>query len=158
MATSRNHGKRDDLHAGESRRKRRQPPDRSSASDGGFGVFGVARWPRMTRRQRKRRAERQARQRKGEAASDGVLRLESLETRQLLAITANPRSVEDVAAEILPYSPGSVTQSIKHVTVVTHGFQPQLFGSGDSLLPLAEKIYARAGADRTWLLDYDVSN
>ena len=112
----------------------------------------------MTRRQRKRRAERQARQRRGAAAIDGVLRLEPLETRQLLAITANPRSVEDVAAEILPYSPGSVTQSIKHVTVVTHGFQPQLAGSGDSLMPLAEKIYTRAGADKAWLLDYDVSN
>jgi len=108
----------------------------------------------MTRRQRKRRAERQARQRRGAAAIDGVLRLESLETRQLLAITANPRSVEDAAAEILSHTPNSATPSIKHVTVVTHGFQPQLVGSGDSLLPLAEKIYTRADADKAWLPIY----
>jgi hypothetical protein len=61
--------------------------------------------------------------------------------------TPKPPSVEDVAALFR-----STDARPTGVTIVTHGFQTSSIG-GDSLLPLAQAIHARAGG---WLLDYDV--
>ena len=53
------------------------------------------------------------------------------------------------------------TVTVIGATIVTHGFQPVLFGSGDSLMDLAAGIRTRAdeanGPDQgAWLLDYDL--
>lgn len=52
-------------------------------------------------------------------------------------------------ADMLTLAP---TKAVGGITVVTHGWQASIGGSGDSLKPLAEAIQQRAGG---WLLDYN---
>ena len=104
---------------------------------------------RMSRLEKRRHARRLA-LRARFAPRLPPLSLEVLEQRQLL--TATPWSVDEMRDRLL-----SVRDTIKDVTIVTHGFQlPASIGSGDSLNSLSTAIYNRSGATKTWLLDYDV--
>lgn len=81
-----------------------------------------------------------------------LLRIEMLEDRRLLATT--PISV---IADMLRNAP------VGGVTVVTHGFQPHVLGSPESLRPLADAIRDRADSENgdlrtAWMLDYDSRN
>jgi len=83
------------------------------------------------------------------------LLFESLEGRMLLSST----TIEDMRDQLLPY----LAQGAVHgATIVTHGYQPQVLGSGDSLMDLALAIRDTADAgnaadEGAWLLDYDTS-
>ncbi len=97
---------------------------------------------RQERRRQRRRLERRR------AAFQRVGAPEQLEQRQLLAY----QSVESLALQL---QTDRSLQSLRQVTIVTHGFQTAA-SKGDSLMPLAEAVYNRAGSGNTWLLDYDV--
>ena len=43
------------------------------------------------------------------------------------------------------------------LTIITHGYQPDFGGSGDSLLPLAQAIHALAPAGPGYLIDLDIT-
>ena len=77
---------------------------------------------------------------------------EALERREMLS--AAPWSFAEMRAALEPKLAG-----ITGVTVITHGWQATDWG-GDSLAKLSTAIFnaaERAGSDRTWLLDYDVT-
>jgi hypothetical protein len=61
--------------------------------------------------------------------------------------------LETVRDRLKPYIE---TQAVQGATVVTHGYQPQVGGSGDSLWTLADGIRDRV-AEGAWLLDYDTT-
>ena len=69
-------------------------------------------------------------------------------------LSAAPWSFAEMRAALEPKLAG-----ITWVTVITHGWQATDWG-GDSLAKLSTAIFnaaERAGSDRTWLIDYDVT-
>jgi len=74
------------------------------------------------------------------------LRLESLETRRLLAVLTDAGLSLEATRE-------QIADQFSSATIITHGFQ--LDGGGDSLMPLAEAIVERNGG---LLVDFDVDD
>jgi len=95
---------------------------------------------RSSRRRRQRREQARQRYRGFASRSRGPLQVESLEQRLLLtADPLPPLSFDAMRDRLAPYLDG-----ISGVTVVTHGYQPQAIGDGDSLMSLADAIYDNA--------------